>query len=106
MHTIRLRGPWASQPLEGDAPAGTRLARRFTRPTNLAAGQRVWLVIDRTPALVRVQLNGAPVGQVCNLPSLPCPARFEIAPLLKPRNEIALDLSGDGQLGEVRLEIE
>src|SRR5688500_15660516 len=106
MHTIRLRGPWTRQPLGGDPPV-TRLARRFSRPTNLAPGQRVWLVIDETPGLVGVRLNGNVVGQVSNLPALSCPVRLEIAALLQPRNELALDQRGDdAQLGQVRLEIE
>ncbi len=106
MHSIRLRGPWDSQPLEGDPPAGTRHVRRFNCPTNLAPGQRVWLVIDETPGLVGVTLNAAEVGQVSNLPALPCPARFEIAALLQPRNELVLEVTGEQGLGEVRLEIE
>jgi hypothetical protein len=106
MHAIRLRGPWDSQPLAGDPPAGTRHVRRFNCPTNLTPGQRVWLVIDDMPGLARAILNAAEVGQVSNLPAPPCPIRIEIAALLRPRNELVLEASGEQGLGEVRLEIE
>jgi hypothetical protein len=107
MHTIRLRGPWNSQPLEGDPSTGTRHTRRFSCPTNLAPDQRVWLVIDETPGLVLVALNGNAVGQASGLSQLVCPARLEIASLLQPRNELVLDQVGaDSRLGQVRLEIE
>jgi hypothetical protein len=63
----------------------------------------VWLVIDETPGLVAVSLNGKLLAGV----PLPCPARFDIAALLAPGNELALDLaSADARLGDVRLEME
>ena len=66
-HRIRLRGPWAWRPENGDtltvslphaaATAGT-LTRRFNTPTGLDDGTRVRLRIDADGA-AEVTLNGA-----------------------------------------------
>ena len=104
MHVIRLREPWKSQPA---ADGVVRHTRHFHRPTGLAPSQSVWLVIDETPELVAVSLNGIPVGQAARLPPLPCPAPFDIATLLAPSHEQAIDLAtADARLGDVRLEME
>ena len=103
MHTIRLRGPWKAWP----AQCVVRHTRRFHRPTGLAPGQSVWLVINETPGLVSVSINGVVVGQASRLSPLPCPARFDIAAHLAASNELAIDLaSAEASLGDVRLELE
>jgi hypothetical protein len=104
-HVIRLREPWQHTPV----PGGSRHTRSFNCPTNLLPGQRVWLVIEETDA-AHVSLNGSAVGQSPRLSAedgQQSRLTYEIASLLKPRNEIVLDLAGETtQLGEVRLEID
>ena len=108
-HTIRLRDPWDASP---QAEGTIRFTRHFNRPTGLEAGERVWLVIEGASVPLTVTLNGHPVGQASRLPPPVDAARYEITPLLKPRNKVEIELQSasatDGQpcLGEVRLEIE
>jgi hypothetical protein len=88
-----------------------RLARSFNRPTGLAAGQRVWLVVEQIHERGTVEVNGTAVGHVANLPDSTA-GRFEITALLKQRNEIAVEVAcgadspQPGALGLVKLEIE
>lgn len=90
MHAIRLRSPWE--------PHAAGFRRHFNRPTGLASGERVWLVIDDAGA-TRVALNGAELAAV----PLPCPARFEITALLRPRNELLIAIAAEPT--GVRLEL-
>jgi hypothetical protein len=75
MHTIRLRGPWEHQTLEGGL---VRYTRRFHRPTGLEGGERVWLIVDGRAA--DVSLNGQPLAG----------ARCDVTPLLAPSNHLAI----------------
>jgi hypothetical protein len=99
-----------------------RYVRRFGRPTNLAAGQRVWLACDGVDLRGTASLNGRPLGEV---DGYRVPARFDVTAQLDERNELAIvvelppldyraeqaarpdrvGLAG-GVIGEVRLEIE
>ena len=129
-HTIRLRGPWGSQPLA----SCVRFTRVFHRPTGLGPQSKVWLVIDDVERPAIVALNDCVLGEVVpsrsNAPSLEpelrrCPARFDITDRLHPQNRLLIDvtcvaiddegrplphLGGDNQggrlVGLVRLEIE
>jgi len=102
-HCIRLRGPWqwrsatASGTLilpgclaESDVVCFTR---RFGRPSNLDAQERVWL-LRPDAALASALLNGTPLppGPAC-----------DITAHLRPRNELQLEVAGSP--GEVALEI-
>jgi hypothetical protein len=110
MHTIRLRGPWQNEPLEG-AEGTVRCTRHFNKPTGLDGGERVWLVIDGIASAATISLNGAAVGQVSHVSPGDAPTRFDITPLLLARSKIEIDLQllqGSEPLaclGEVRLEI-
>jgi beta-galactosidase/beta-glucuronidase len=152
IHSIRLRGPWRYEPLarsvlqsdgtptettNGLPPAGkvampgdwgatlgrafrgrVRYRRAFGRPT-IEAGERVYLVIEAVDAEARVLLNGQPLGETRG-----GPARFDVTALLRPRNELMVEVSlpvhppdeerqirgaraglPGGLIGEVRLEI-
>jgi hypothetical protein len=88
MHFIRLRGFWTVTPAAGGR---VRHARRFGKPTNLGAGETVWLVGDGPAAW----LNGEPLG---GLPA-------EVTGRLLPRNEVVIELPADAPLGEVGLEV-
>ena len=83
-HRIRLRRPWQSEG-RGDR---IRWTRRFGRPTGLAPGQRVWLVLEDVPAASAVSLNGhvLPVGE----------RAFDVTALLRARNELVLETQAAG----------
>src|SRR5437868_4647688 len=100
-HVIRLRGPWSLKVLERDPPAppapptehkvavpgdwaetlgagfcgSVRYTRRFNRPTNLEAQERVWLVVAGVDHQASVTLNGRPLGTAGSPNS---PARFDV----------------------------
>lgn len=88
-HAINLADAWEA---ESDGAVGVRWARRFGRPTGLAAGDTVWLVIDG-PAAAAITLNGVPLPAVRSAPAW----RAEITPLLRDRNLLLLvPASGGG----------
>lgn len=97
-HVIRLRDPWETLPTTD----GTlRQRRAFQKPTGLAPGDVVRLVIDGAAGLRTVAVNEQPQ----TVPPAAGIASFDITALLQPRNFIELTLAGDGSRGEVRLEI-
>jgi beta-galactosidase/beta-glucuronidase len=146
-HVIRLRGPWELEALErfGDAAAAlpqacrtrvpgdwaehlgqdfvgrVRYCRRFNTPTNLDAGERVWLVVEAVDHRATLALNGQPLGEIT---AAGRDHRFDITPLLCLHNSLEIDVTlpaeiyddasarGDraggsgGLIGEVRLEIQ
>jgi hypothetical protein len=127
MHTIKLRGPWQIEALESASgelppPAETtvpgdwtnalgsgfrgraRYTRRFGLPTNLAPEERVFLVVGVVDREAEIVLNGQPLGQQIWDEGQ---RRYVITQLLKPRNELQINVGlPGGLLGEVRLEIE
>ena len=99
-HIIRLRDPWERLAL---ADGGVRLARRFGKPTGLAAEDRVELVIVPRGAALLVQLNEQRLGEVP--PSGPA-WRLDVTARLASRNELVVTgLTGDASPPTVRLEI-
>jgi hypothetical protein len=95
-HLIRLRGFWEVTPVGGGR---VRHLRRFGRPRALDPGEPVWLVGNSVPGPATVLLNGEPVGTAAG------PFAVEVTGRLRPRNELAIEVPGDGPLGEVGLEI-
>lgn len=82
-HAINLTHAWEAEP--GGPAGGTTWVRRFGRPTGLAAGDVVRLVIDGAAACT-LALNGVPLPA-----GRPGPAWwFEITPLLRDRNLLVL----------------
>lgn len=74
--------------------AGTALfRRRFHCPTHLDENERVEIVFDGVGGRGGVWLNGTELGR---LVSADRPQRFDITPLLKPFNELAVQLHYDG----------
>ncbi len=106
-HTIRLHGPWqsaATQPSPAAASVSETLTtwtRRFGRPQNLEPSERVWLVVQRPRASLRVALNRVDLGTI----PAGCPEwRTAVTNLLEPRNELVLagepeSFSGQGGPG-------
>jgi len=115
VHSIRLLGPWQvawqSPRPSGAVPlpavvvlpfdwqqafgsvAGTvRLVRRFHRPTNLEPHEQVWLAFQGVGGRGDVCLNGEWLGALAGETTA---ARFEITRLLKPFNELTVELQFD-----------
>ena len=121
VHRIRLRGPWDVRTHAGTAPGrmivpGTLKAggwpgfsgrvsfyRRFGRPSNLSAGETVWLVFEGVAGPARVLLNAEPLGELTGAGEL------ELTGRLNERNtlEVMVDAPDDGCgiVDEVVLEI-
>jgi hypothetical protein len=121
-HLIRLRGPWECEPLTGDPPPAARritlpcrwadgglpgyagqvrFRRRFGSPTNLDDTERVWLTFAGIEGSATVALNGQPLPFRAD-------GEYEITTLLRPRNELVVEIDGPetgGLWGEVALEI-
>jgi hypothetical protein len=95
-HRIRLRGPWECESLSARK---TRFRRRFGCPTNLDSFERVWLTFGGIEGPFSSSLNGLPLGEG---------GEFDVTALLKPRNELVVELDGpttDGRWGDVAMEI-
>ena len=88
VHTIRLTRPWN---LLGDDLNQIRAERFFHRPSGLAQGQSVWLVID---CQVGCSVQAMRLNDVdCDLPEgCSGPFRWQIASQPEPRNRIELEL--------------
>jgi hypothetical protein len=128
VHRIRLRGPWQLQAAApGSAPPQSirlparaaeffdtgapslQLSRRFNRPTNLAAGDRISLIIDNFPEGARVTLNGArlePESLPAAEPTVFPTSRLEPHNLLAIEFEVAsINAIGDQVWGNIALVI-
>ncbi len=96
-HRIRLRGPWEHSDPSGTRPPGrltmpaalpdpagpVRLVRRFGAPGRLDSDERVWLVVEGLTAPAHLALNGNDLDG----------AEQDVTALLRPRNELAIELS-------------
>jgi hypothetical protein len=92
---------WAEGGLDGFA-GRVRFRRRFGCPTNLDADERVWLTLDAVADRAELTLNGTPLGGGGG------PLAFEVTALLRPRNELVIEVEGGeagGLCGEVALEV-
>jgi len=142
-HEINLRGPWQYQVLETaqSAPAASagrislpaswaatlgadfrgrvRYTRSFAAPTNIAAQERVWLLLDGVDHTGVISLNGA---ELARLEGYLAHTSLDVTERLRPRNELAVEIAlpddpegklprlgrhgrAGGLLGEVRLEV-
>jgi hypothetical protein len=101
-HRIRLRGPWECRRL-GDS--GRRFRRRFGYPGRIDAHERVWLTFAEIAGVAEVHLNDCFLGRHDG----PAAFEFEVTTLLRPRNELVVDMEGaadqEGWRGEAALEI-
>ena len=116
-----LPADW-TRTLGADFRGRVRYRRRFGRPTNLAAGQAVWLVLGGVDLRGEAWLNEQPLGRVDGYRE---PARFLVTDRLAERNQLILDVElppldfqseqrlrsdraglAGGPIGEVRLEID
>ena len=98
-----------------------RFTRRFNRPTNLGAGERVWLVFEGVDARGRYALDGQDLGAI---DGYALPAASDITAFLQPSSVLTVDVElpptesekssvnrpgreslAGGLIGEVRIEI-
>src|SRR5438876_11024114 len=130
-HRIRLRGPWEYEPLArwegqtGDLPPAGRMVlpcrwqegglgdfagrvrfrRRFGYPGRIDSHERVWLTFEGVDAVADVSLNGHILGRHEGASE---PFEFEVTSLLRPRNELTVEVESaenGGLWGEVAMEI-
>jgi hypothetical protein len=77
--------------------------RRFGKPTNLDADERVWLVLDQVVGPSHVWLNDELVGVTEGT------ARFDVTAAIATRNTLRVDMNACddhcGLVGDVALEI-
>jgi hypothetical protein len=121
VHRIRLRGPWDVRPHSGGEPGrmtvpGTlrdggwtgfkgrvSFYRRFGRPSNLSAGETVWLVFENVVGSADVLLNDSLLG------TLDGTGQLNVTERLAERNvlEVILETRNEngGITGDVLLEI-
>jgi hypothetical protein len=106
MHTIRLREPWDVEPAAGGLK---RHRRYFNKPTNLAAGEQVWIVVDAAVGFVELTLNGSPPphAQGQGTAADGVTRAYDVTTLLNLRNELVIitEDAPTAARGEVRLEI-
>ncbi len=127
-HRIRLRGPWDCEAAEslaelpphagrlrmpcrwdeagwGGFTGRVRCVRRFGYPGRIDAHERVWLTCAGVDKDAEFMLNGELLGSASGAG----PVEFEITNLLRPRNELIVNILSPeprgGLFGEVALEI-
>jgi hypothetical protein len=94
---------WADAGLHGFT-GRVRFRRRFGYPGRIDAHERVWLTVGAVADWAAVRLNTTPLGECAGAG----PFEFEVTALLRPRNELVIDVDGtaDGGLtGETALEV-
>jgi hypothetical protein len=113
-HRMHLKGPWQCEwlspadvsvasiervkmPIDwrsvfGEQAGRARLRRKFHKPTNLDADERVFIVFDGIGGRGEVRLGDQVLGQVDETVST---ASFEITAALQPANELLVDLEFD-----------
>lgn len=106
LHIIRLREPWEVEPLAGGLK---RHCRSFNKPTNLSAGEQVWIVVEGAVGFAELSLNGSPPPHTGEqgTPGDGATHAYDITTLLNLRNELVI-LTSDSPTaarGEIRLEI-
>lgn len=108
MHRIHLRGPWAVESEDGststvqfpldlqatpDLHGPVRLVRHFNWPANLAADERVFVVLENWKAAARVTVNGVELD-----------APHDATHLLRFRNVLTIEIDDFGpNVGTVSL---
>jgi hypothetical protein len=104
--TVRLPAVWHD--LVGDFRGRVRFQRRFHPPSNIAPGDRLFIVLDAVAGTGPVLLNGHSLGSI----EAPGGAtRFEVTGLLQVNNDLVLEVeytgaaAPGGQFGHVALEI-
>ena len=106
-HSIRLRSPWEGrcEPSHDVNDLRFCFRRRFGYPTGIGAGDRIWLVMELSPATGEsavVALN----GEMLDPHDLAAGgSRWDVTSRLSPRNELMIEyLSRSNAAGSPTLE--
>lgn len=86
----RVRMPCDWQSIFGSAAGRVRFSRRFHRPTNLTADDRVKISFDGVGGAATVSMNDHPLGGVQNNTST---VSFDVTELLGPSNMLVVEVS-------------
>ncbi len=89
--TVRLPASW--QDLFGSFRGCVCFRRKFHRPSNIGAGDRLAIVFDGVGGAGTVTLNGRSLGSI---ESGAVTARFDVTGLLRSNNELQVDLEFAG----------
>ena len=106
VHRIRLKGPWEFASADGSQSGRVTMPaewddlfdenvkqatfrRLFHQPTNLDAGDRVFLVFDGVGGNGEFRLNGHSAGELIESDE---PQRFDVTELLVPFSELVVEL--------------
>src|SRR5579875_3404113 len=99
-HRIRLRGPWERELID---TGRVRFRRRFHYPGRIDAYERVWLTFAGIGGQAEARLNNHWLG------AFHAPREFEVTSLLRPRNDLVVEIESTaeqgGLWGEVALEV-
>jgi hypothetical protein len=86
-----------------------RHSRYFNKPTNLSAGEQVWIVVEGAIGFVELTLNGSPPphAKVQETGADSAMRAYDVTTLLNLRNELVIitEDAPTAARGEVRLEI-
>lgn len=100
LHVIRLRGFWTVTVIN---PGLVRHSRAFGQPRTIDPHETIWIVGSRSPGNGTILLNDQLLGSL----EANSPFRFEITGLLRPRNQMAIEVWAEPSelLGDIALEI-
>lgn len=93
----RLKMPAEWRTSFGSAAGTARFRRRFNRPTNLDADERVFVVLDGVGGTGEARLDDRRLGTVDGAQGS---AAFDVTDLLKPANELVVELEFDPAVDE------
>lgn len=90
---VKMPTDWQSQ---FGAVAGTVLFNRhFHKPTNLDANESVYIVLTGFGGTGKASVNDEPLGAFTDQDDHESRAEFEVTRLLKPSNQLALEIEYD-----------
>ena len=87
---VKIPDEWNT--LFGDIAGKVLFRRRFHKPTNLEQHEHVYLIIVKLKGRVRISVNDVLLGAAQNPDET---LDFEITDLLKPANELSLEIEYD-----------
>ena len=108
--TVKIPTDWSGT-LGADFCGRVLYKRRFGRPSNLSARERIYLVLHKINGSATIRLNGS---EVDNLKSGEAACRIEVTNLLLSHNELQIEVnlprgshdeSAGGIVGDVQLAI-
>lgn len=93
----RVKMPATWQSLFGRVSGRARFRRRFHRPTNLDANERVWIVFDGIGGSGHVLINGERLGQFDDGQSS---LEFDVTGRLSASNELVVEIEHNADVAD------